>query len=137
MAAAIVFAAIAGGFLTLWAAERGMINLRIVFGVCGFKARTGLPCPGCYWTHAAQAFVSGRIGEAFMIQPAAPLFCGAALIGAVFALHIVIFGIDLSPLRWARSPAGLKLWIPAAVIVFLGGWLVTFARAILENNVGI
>lgn len=136
IAAAIVFLAIAGGFFALWASERGWINLRLVLGVCGFKARHGLPCPGCYWTHAAQAFVSGRFLEAFAIQPAAPIFCTAVLIGAVFALHIAIFGIDLSALRWARSSAGLRILIIVAIIVFFAGWLVTLARAILEKNIG-
>lgn len=135
LAAAIVFLSIAGGFGVLWASEQGWLNLRLVFGVCGFKARYALPCPGCGWTHAAQAFASGRIIEAFAIQPAAAVFCPAALIAAIFALHIALFGIDLSPLRWARSPAGLKTLLIVAVIVFLSGWLVVLVRTILERNI--
>ena len=82
-----------------------------------------------------QAFAGGRIIEAFVTQPAAAIFCLAAAIAGVFALHIVFFGIDLSTLRWARSPAGLKTLVFVSVIVFFAGWLVTLVRAIVENHV--
>lgn len=132
--AACIFCAIGIGFAILWAAERRWISLGPVLGVCGFKQRFGLPCPGCGWTHAAQAFVTGHIGEAFYLQPAAAMFCLIAVVGALFALHIALFGVDLAPLRWVRSPGGIKTLIIGAVIIILAGWLVTLAQAIAERT---
>ena len=131
--AGCIFGAVAAGFAILWAAEHHWITLGPVLGVCGFKQRFGLPCPGCGWTHAAQAFVAGRIGEAFYLQPAAAMFCVIAVIVAVFALHIAVFGVDLAPLRWARSPGGILTLVLGAVIIILAGWMVTLAQAIAER----
>jgi hypothetical protein len=125
---------ITAGFGILWAAEHQWIHLGPLLGVCGFKQRTGLPCPGCGWTHAAQAFVTGRIKDAFCLQPAAALFCLVAAVVVLFALQIAFLGVDSAPLRWARSPGGIKTLITAALIVILGGWLVTLAQAIMETG---
>lgn len=122
------------GFGILWAAEHHWISLGPFFGVCGFKQRFGLPCPGCGWTHAAQAFISGRIGEAFCLQPAAAAFCCIAVVVVFFALHVAVFGVDSAPLRWARSPGGIKTLVIAGVIIVLAGWLVTLAQAIAERT---
>ena len=129
-----IFIVICTGFGLLWAADHHWINLSPVLGVCGFKQNFGLPCPGCGWTHAAQAFAAGHIVDAFCLQPAAAAFCLAAVVVAVFALQIAIFGIDSAPLRWARSPGGVKTLILAAVIVILVGWMVTMAQALMERN---
>ncbi len=133
LVAACIFAAVCLGFALLWAAEHNWVKLGPVLGVCGFKQRFGLPCPGCGWTHAAQAFVAGRIGEAFCLQPASAAFCIIALIVAFFALHAAVFGVELAPLRWARSPGGVKTLVIAIVIVILAGWFVTLAQAIAQK----
>jgi hypothetical protein len=134
LAALGVAGMITAGFGILWAAEHQWIRLGPLLGVCGFKQRTGLPCPGCGWTHTAQAFVTGRIKEAFCLQPAAAVFCLAAAVIVLFALQITLLGVDSAPLRWARSPGGIKILIIAAVVVILGGWLVTLAQAIMESG---
>lgn len=134
LAALGVAGIIVSGFAFLWAVEHRWIRLDLLMGVCGFKQRTGLPCPGCGWTHAVQAFVTGRIKEAFCLQPAAAVFCLAAVAAAVFSLQIAVFGVDSPPLRWARSPGGIKILTIAAVIIILGGWMVTLAQAIMESG---
>jgi hypothetical protein len=113
----------AGGFFFFWACDHGWIDLAPMLGICGFKQRFGLPCPGCGWTHSIQAFTAGRIKEAFCLQPAAAVFCLAAIAVFFFALHIAIFGVDFAFLRWVRSPGGIKVLIFAAVAIILIGWL--------------
>lgn len=123
---------VGGGIL--WLAASGYIDLKFWLGVCGFKQRFGLPCPGCGWTHSAQAFLTGHPVKAFVIQPAAAFFCVAAILVWIFALLIVVFGIDFCILRrWIRA-VGIKTLIFCAVAVVLAGWLVTLVRAILQQG---
>ncbi|HOK66996.1 MAG TPA: DUF2752 domain-containing protein [Anaerohalosphaeraceae bacterium] len=123
IAAAFVALVIAAGFAFFHACDRQWLDISPILGVCGFKQRFGLPCPGCGWTHSIQAFASGRIGEAFCLQPAAAVFCLAAVATLFFALHIALFGIDFLFLRWVRSPGGCKVVILAAALIILVGWL--------------
>ncbi len=82
-AAGGIFLAIVAGFGVLWASARGDLDLTRWMGVCGFKQRFNLPCPGCGWTHAAQMFVTGHPVQAFVTQPAAGVFCVVFLLTAV------------------------------------------------------
>ncbi len=126
---------IAAGVAILWAAANGYIDLKFWVGICGFKQRLGLPCPGCGWTHAAQAFFTGHIFQAFIIQPAAALFCIVAALTALFALHCAVFGINFGFLKSLfGSTAGVGILLISAVVVILAGWAVTLLRAILENS---
>ncbi|MHC4552711.1 MAG: DUF2752 domain-containing protein [Planctomycetota bacterium] len=132
---ALVFVFIAAGIVILWAAANEYINLKYWLGICGFKQRTGLPCPGCGWTHAAQAFFTGHFFQAFTMQPAAVLFCIVAVLTAVFALHCAIFGINFDFLKsYLGSSSGISIVLIAAVVVILAGWAVTLIRTILENS---
>jgi hypothetical protein len=124
---------IAAGFAFFWACEHRWIHLSPLLGVCGFKQRFGLPCPGCGWTHSVQAFASGRIGEAFYLQPAAAAFCLAAVAAFFFALHIAVFGVDFDFLRWLRSPGGCKVLILAAASIILVGWVTELLLALFSR----
>lgn len=127
--AAGLAAGIGAAFWVLWLAEKGTIQLGYLFGVCRFKQVWGLPCPGCGWTHAAQAFVSGDVMRAFMIQPAAGFFCMMAIVVAILSLQAAVFGLHSWPLRMVLVPHLLKrlLWLSAAVVLL--GWMVLLARA--------
>lgn len=133
MVAAGVFIAAVLIFLLLRSSSEGRVDLSYWFGVCGFKQRFGLPCPGCGWTHAAEMFASGRFIQAFMTQPAAAFFCFVFSLAAVFALHSAVFGISSQFLRCRfRSRGGVAL-IVAACVVILAGWSVNLVRTIFEN----
>lgn len=133
--AAGVFCVLSTGIGILWAASKDHIDLKFWFGICGFKQRFGLPCPGCGWTHAAQAFFTGHIPEAFIIQPAAGFFCVVVVFIAFFALHCAIFGIDFGFLRSLfGSTAGISILLISTIVVILAGWVVTLTRSILENS---
>ena len=126
----IIFVMIAGCFIVLWASGRGLIDLSPYIGICGFKQRFQLPCPGCGWTHAAEAFVGGRITEAFYTQPAAAVFCCIALCMCFFSLHIGLFGIDSMFLKRLLNGRLVGFVVLFSAIIILCGWAVTLARAI-------
>jgi hypothetical protein len=123
----------AGGmFSFLWAGARGWIDSAALFGVCGFQQRTGLPCLGCYWTRAGQAFATGHILRSFYIQPAAAIFYSMAVLAAVFALLSGLFGIQCTFLNRFRSKR--LFWKLAAVGtgLVLAAWVLEVIRTILE-----
>lgn len=124
--------AIGGG--VLWLSAKGHINLGFWLGVCGFKQRFGLPCPGCGWTHAAQMFVTGHPIRAFTIQPAAAFFCITGVMAGIYALLIAVFGIDFSFSRRLMSAVGVRILLVTMVIVLLAGWAVTLVRAVLQGD---
>lgn len=133
--AGCVFCVIMAGIAVLWAAAKGYIQLGPLLGVCGFEQRFGLPCPGCGWTHAGQAFFTGHILEAFYIQPAAGIFCVVLVFVVVFALHCAVFGINFGFLkRLFKSTSGISILFISAVVVILAGWAVTLIRSILESS---
>jgi hypothetical protein len=134
LAAGGVFLAIMAGFGVLWVSAHGDLNLTYWFGVCGFKQRFGLPCPGCGWTHAAEMFVTGHPLQAFVIQPAAGVFCIVFLLVAVFALHCAVFGINSLLLQRIFCSKGVCLLLVAACFVIVVGWMVNLIRTMLENS---
>lgn len=134
LAAGGIFAVIVIGFGLLWASANDSINLSYWLGVCGFKQRFGLPCPGCGWTHAAELFVTGHPLQAFVIQPAAGVFCVVFLLTAVFALHGAVFGINSSLLQHISCSKGVCLLLVGACFVIVLGWMVNLIRTILENS---
>ena len=132
--AAGIFVLIASGFGLLWASSNNYINLSHWFGVCGFKQRFHLPCPGCGWTHAAESFVTGHIFTAFTEQPAACVFCAVLAFSAIFALHCAIFGINSSILEKLFCSKNISIFLISACIIIVAGWVVTLTRTILENS---
>jgi hypothetical protein len=133
VAAAGIFLVIIGGGYLLRASSRKNVDLSYWFGVCGFKQRFGLPCPGCGWTHAAEMFVTGHFLQALTIQPAAAFFCVVLSLAAIFALHSAVFGINSWFLKRIFSSKGGGFLLIAACVVILAGWLVNLIRTILEN----
>jgi hypothetical protein len=132
--AAAIFLGIACAFILLWLGEHGTIQFRYIFGVCGFKQRFGLPCPGCGWTHAAQAFTAGDLIRAFWIQPAAAVFCGVAILTAILALHTAVFGIHSGLQQLLIRLRFWKYVIIGSCVVILLSWLVTLARALSSSG---
>lgn len=129
----MIFFIIAAGFGVLWASKKGHINLSYLLGPCGFKQRYHLPCPGCGWTHAAEMFVTGYFWQAFLIQPAAGLFCTVSAIAAIFALHCAVFGIDFGLLQRIFCSKSVSILLITACIVIAAGWIVNLIRTVLER----
>lgn len=129
-----VFLVILSGFGLVYSSARGWVDMSRLFGVCGFKQLYGLPCPGCYITHSAQAFVRGRIAESFYIQPAGAVFCACFAVVGIYALLTAIIGVKSKILHRDVLSRLFKYVLIAAIIVLLGGWAVTLSRALSRNG---
>jgi hypothetical protein len=110
------------------------INMGRFLGYCGFKQRTGLPCPTCGMTTAALAFAQGRIFEAFYIQPACGFLCCVVVIVAVLAFIIAVFGIYFRFIERIFTEVKLRYMSLALIIIIAAGWAVTLARAVAAKN---
>lgn len=130
-----VFLLILLGFGLVYSSAQGWVDMSRLFGICGFKQIYGLPCPGCYMTHSAQAFVQGGIAESFYIQPAGAVFCACFAAGGIFALLTAIVGVKSRVLSKDFVSRLFKYALIAAIIVLLGGWAVTLARALSQGGV--
>ncbi len=81
--------------------------------VCGFKALTGLPCPGCGMTRALSSLLVGDVSSAFYFHPL--VFVLLAVVGVVAVMHLVLRR-DIRP-TWAVSVLvvfgllSLALWV--------------------------
>jgi hypothetical protein len=128
--AGVIFVVIAAVFVSLIAAARGWMDPAQILGPCGFKQSFGLPCIGCYITRSGMLFVSGRIFEAFYVQPAGAVFCCAGVLIAICSLLIAVFGVNFRFLQCRVSKRTIWLTVLAIVVVFLCGWAVTLARAL-------
>lgn len=125
--AVIVFLA---GFLSLLAfAPLGKIGLPL----CGLRLLTGLPCPLCGGTRAAQALLWGDFSRAFYLNPLAFPVVGALILAALIAAAEVIRGRSLGDWaalreRWlSRTPLLL-------VLLLLIWWPVHLTRALRQTK---
>ncbi|NLW83818.1 MAG: DUF2752 domain-containing protein [Phycisphaerae bacterium] len=132
--AAGVFLAVCGAWAVLWLSANEHLNLRFWLGICGFKQRYGLPCPGCGWTHAGQLFATGHPVQAFFTQPAAAFFCAAGVAAAIYALLMAVFGIDFGFPRRLLTAVGVKWLVIGAILVLLAGWAVVLVRTISSGQ---
>ena len=134
MVAAIVCFGIIVFFAVFALVGHYKINMGRWLGYCGFKQRTGLPCPTCGMTTATLAFAQGRIFEAFNIQPACGLLCSLMVIAAILAFIIAVFGIYFRFIERFFAEVKLRYMILALIIIIVAGWAVTLARAVAANN---
>ena len=132
--AAIVCMGIILFFAAFALAGHYKMDMGRLLGYCGFKQRTGLPCPTCGMTTATLAFTQGRIIEAFYIQPACGLLCCVMVITAILAFIIAVFGVYFRFIERFFKEVRLRYMILALIIIIIAGWAVTLARAIAANN---
>jgi len=134
MVAAIVCFGIIVFFAAFALAGHYKIDMGRWLGYCGFRQRTGLPCPTCGMTTATLAFAQGRIFESFYTQPACGLLCSVLVIAAILAFIIAVFGIYFRFIESFFTEVKLRYMILALVIIIAAGWAVTLARAVAANN---
>ena len=123
----------AASFGLLWLAAHGKIDAGRWLVPCGFKQRFGLPCPTCGMTTSTFAFVRGEFwgrDGAFYIQPAAALMCCIALIVAICAFIIAVFGLYSRILENFFAEIKVKHMVLALLITIAAGWAVTLSRAL-------
>ncbi|MFH1717128.1 MAG: DUF2752 domain-containing protein [Planctomycetota bacterium] len=133
LAAGAVCLAVVSFFGVFALAGRAKTDVGQWLGYCGFKQRTGLPCPTCGMTTATLAFAQGRILEAFYIQPACGLLCSLAVIAAFLAFITAVFAVHLRFIDTFLKEMKIRYIILALIIILAAGWAVTLARALTAS----
>jgi hypothetical protein len=128
--AGLVFLTIAGSFALFRLLDKYGVSVGLLFGPCGFKQRTGLPCPTCGWTTSAVEFMQGEVIQAFYLQPAAAFFCCTLVIVAILALLIAVFGVYFRFIERFFIEVRVRYIVLAVIIIILAGWAVTMSRAL-------
>jgi galactitol-specific phosphotransferase system IIC component len=136
MAAALIAALIVALFATLWGLQKVHFDFGLLFNPCGFKQRTGWPCPACGMTTSVLAFARGQIWLSFKTQPASAFGCLALVVAAFLASLIAIVGVYFKALdRFFEEVKPSRLAI-GLLVVISAGWAVTLARALVDRNTG-
>jgi uncharacterized protein (DUF2062 family) len=134
VAAAIVVLVVTAFFAFFWLAAHYKLDLSWWLGYCGFKQRTGLPCPTCGMTTSVLAFSQGRIWTAFHTQPAAAFLCCVIAVAAILALLVAVFAVYFRFLERFFAEVKAKHIILALIVIVVAGWAVTLARALAAGN---
>ena len=113
-----------------WLAGRYELDLTWWLGYCGFKQKTGLPCPTCGMTTSVLAFSQGQIWAAFYTQPAVAFLCCIMAVAAILALLIAVLGVYFGFLERFFAEVKAKYIILALIVIIVAGWAVTLARAL-------
>ncbi|HEY1955477.1 MAG TPA: DUF2752 domain-containing protein [Polyangiaceae bacterium] len=95
---------------------------------CPFAALTHMPCPGCGSTRSALALLHLHVGQAFWLNPAAPIVVASVAVIAIEGLYRVVrdgHARDLAvhgASRWALRALVLAtiLEIPIWALRFFG-----------------
>ena len=97
------------------------------FSVCVFKSATGLPCPLCGGTRAAQAVLQGDLSRALYLNPAA--------LPAVVAIAAIVLVLVWEAFRgraadWNLLRGQLRSLLPLLVALLCLYWFVHLAGAL-------
>lgn len=134
--ALVVSLSIFGFFAGLWLLQWIGFDFGSLFHPCGFKQRTGWPCPACGMTTSVLAFARGRLLAAFYIQPAAAFLCGVLTLAGFFALLTAGLGVYFRAFDRLLHETKVILWIAILLVILAAGWAVTLARALATQNAG-
>ena len=136
IAAALIGLSIVSLFGALWGLQKVHFDFDLLFNPCGFKQRTGWPCPACGMTTSVLAFARGQIVQSFRTQPASAFGCVVLVIAAFLALPMALFGIYFTALdRFFEEVKPSHLAVGLLVII-AAGWAVTLARAFMAAKTG-
>jgi len=129
LVAALVSVSILALFAVLWGLQKINFDFGLLFNPCGFKQRTGWPCPGCGMTTSVLAFARGDVLTAFYVQPAAALMCSLLALLGFLALLIAVSGVYSTRFDRFWREVRIVYLLVGLLIILAGGWAVTLARA--------
>ena len=132
--AALIGSIIVVLFAGLWLSQRLGFEWGLLFGPCGFKQRTDLPCPTCGMTTAVLAFARGAVLTAFYTQPAGAFVCLLLVVAAFFALLTALSGVYFIILDRLLAEVKIKYWVLGLLVILAAGWAVTFTRALVAQT---
>lgn len=128
--AALIVSVVVAGFGGLWLLQRVGFDFGLLFGPCGMKQRTGLPCPTCGMTTCVLAFARGEILTALYVQPAGAFCCSLLVVGAFFAFLTGVFGVYFILFDRLLVEVKVKYIMAGLLVILAAGWAVTLARAV-------
>jgi hypothetical protein len=132
--AALIAFGVVGAFAILWLLQRVGFDFGLLFGPCGMKQRTGLPCPTCGMTTCVLAFARGKVLTAFFVQPAGALVCSLVTVGAFFAFLTAVLGVYFHFFDRLRAELKVKYVVAGLLVILAAGWAVTLARALAAQT---
>lgn len=116
-----------GVVLALLAAAR-FAPLSAMGPICGFKNATGLPCPLCGGTRAAQSLLEGDFSRAIYLNP---LALGAvAILGATAVIFLIEALRGRALADWTAVRRRGLPFIPLALALLLLWWIPHIAGAL-------
>ncbi len=113
----------------LWLLQRVGFDFGLLFGPCGMKQRTGLPCPTCGMTTCVLAFARGEVLTAFYVQPAGALVCSLLVVAAFFAFLTAVLGVYFHFFDRLWAELKVRYVVAGLLVILAAGWAVTLARA--------
>jgi len=136
VAGAVISLSVVVLFGGLWGLQKLHFDFGRVFDPCGFKQRTGYPCPACGMTTSVLAFARGEVFRAFYVQPAAALVCTTLVAAAFLAFPIAVFGVYFRALDRILGEVKIVYLVLGLLVILAAGWAVTLARAFAARASG-
>jgi hypothetical protein len=127
--AALIALAVVALFGGLWLLQQVGFDFGLLFGPCGMKQRTGLPCPTCGMTTCVLAFARGEVLTAFYVQPAGALLCSLLMVAAFFAFLTAVLGVYFHFFDRLWAELKVRYVVAGLLVILTAGWAVTLARA--------
>lgn len=124
ISASVLVALLIGVALLPLASPPGLLSLQ----TCAFKGVTGLPCPLCGGTRAAQAVLRGDLARAFYLNVAALPVVAALMAGAMLLGYEALSG--RATVDWNLFVPRLRSIVPILIAVFCFYWLVHLTDAV-------
>jgi len=128
-AAALFAAGVVALFGSLWLLQVVGFDFGLLFGPCGMKQRTGLPCPTCGMTTCVLAFARGELLTAFYVQPAGAFLCALLIVAAFFAFLTAVLGVYFHFFARLWAEVKVRYVVAGLLVILVAGWAVTLARA--------
>ncbi len=135
-ASLVISLSIVALFAGLWILQKIGFDFGLIFNPCGFKQRTGWPCPACGMTTSVLAFARGRLFDSFYIQPAAAFLCSMLALTAFLALLTATLGVYFRFFDRLLHEMKVTYWIVGLLVILAAGWAVTLARAFAAQSSG-
>jgi hypothetical protein len=132
--AAFFASAVVALFGGLWLLQRVGFDFGLLFGPCGMKQRTGLPCPTCGMTTCVLAFARGEVLTAFYVQPAGALLCSLLIVVAFFAFLTAVLGVYFHFFGRLWTELKVRYVVAGLLVILVAGWAVTLARALAAQT---
>ncbi len=123
-------------FGLLWYLQEREFDFSRLFDPCGFKQRTGWPCPGCGMTRSVLAFARGDVLMSFYCQPAAAMMCSVLVAAVIFAFPVAVLGVYFRFFDRIFHELKIGHLVVGGLVILAAGWAVTLARALAEQSAG-